>query len=170
MRAFADPQGGVHLLYRAATESVHRDMYLLSSDNRGQRFSGMLLDQWKINACPMSSASFANGVNGLLAAWETEGQVYFAALNPSKQQPLSPIAATGAAGKRKHPALAANARGETLLVWTEGTGWKKGGSFAWQLYDAQGKTVGEKGEAAGIPAWSLAAPVAEKDGGFTIIY
>ncbi len=170
MRAFADHQGRVHLLYRSATESVHRDMYLLSSDNRGQRFSGMLLDQWKINACPMSSASFANGANGLLAAWETEGQVYFAALNPSKQQPLSPIAATGAAGKRKHPAIAANARGETLLVWTEGTGWKKGGSFAWQLYDTQGKPVGEKGEAAGIPAWSLAAAVAEKDGGFTIIY
>lgn len=170
MRAFADPQGGVHLLYRAATESVNRDMYLLSSDKRGQRFSGVLLDKWKINACPMSSASFANGAHGLLAAWETEGQVYFAALGPNKQQPLSPIPATGAAGKRKHPALAANARGETLLVWTEGTGWKKGGSFAWQLYDAQGKPLGEKGEAAGIPVWSLAAVVAEKDGSFTIIY
>lgn len=170
MRAFADEQGRVHLLYRAATESVHRDMYLLTSDHRGQRFSGVLLDKWKINACPMSSASFANGANSLLAAWETEGQVYFAALNPSKQQPLSPIPATGVAGKRKHPAIAANARGETLLAWTEGTGWKKGGSLAWQLYDAQGKPLGEKGEAAGIPVWSLAAVVAEKDGSFTIIY
>lgn len=170
MRAFADRQGRVHLLYRAATESVNRDMYLLTSDNRGRSFSGTLLDKWKINACPMSSASFANGANGLLAAWETQGQVYFAALNPSKQQPLSPIPATGAAGKRKHPAIAANARGETLLVWTEGTGWKKGGSFAWQLYDAQGKPIGEKGEAPGIPVWSLPAVVAEKDDGFTIIY
>ena len=170
MRAFADRQGRVHLLYRAATESVNRDMYLLTSDNRGQRFSGVLLDKWKINACPMSSASFAYGAHGLLAAWETEGQVYFAALNPNKQQSLAPIPATGVAGKRKHPTIAANARGETLLVWTEGTGWKKGGSFAWQLYDAQGKPIGEKGEAVGIPAWSLAAVVAEKDGGFTIIY
>ncbi|HMX25460.1 MAG TPA: hypothetical protein PKC13_07500 [Blastocatellia bacterium] len=170
MRAFADRQGHIHLLYRAATESVNRDMYWLSSDHRGQRFSGVLLDKWKINACPMSSASFANGPNDLLAAWETEGQVYFAALNSSKQQPLSPIPATGVAGKRKHPAIAANARGETLLAWTEGTGWKKGGSFAWQLYDAQGKPLGEKGEAAGIPVWSLVAVVAEKDGSFTIIY
>ena len=170
MRAFTDRQGRVHLLYRAATESVNRDMYLLISDNRGQSFSGMRLDKWKINACPMSSASFADGANGLLAAWETEGQVYFAALNPKKPQPLPPIPATGVAGKRKHPVIAANANGETLLVWTEGTGWKKGGSFAWQLYDTQGKPVGEKGEAAGIPAWSLAAVVAEKDGSFTIIY
>lgn len=169
MRAFADRQGRVHLLYRAATESVNRDMYLLTSDNRGQSFSGMRLDKWKINACPMSSASFADGANGLLAAWETEGQVYFAALNPKKPQPLPPIPATGVAGKRKHPVIAANARGETLFVWTESTGWKKGGSLAWQLYDAQGKPMGEKGEAAGIPAWSLAAVVAEKDGSFTII-
>ena len=90
--------------------------------------------------------------------------------NPQKPQPLSPIPATGVAGKRKHPVLAANTNGETLLVWTEGMGWKKCGTLAWQLYDAQGKPIGERGEAAGIPAWSLAAVVAEKDGGFTIIY
>ena len=173
MRAFADRQGLVHLLYRAATESVNRDMYLLSSNDRGRSFSGVLLDKWKINACPMSSASFANGVNGvsgLLAAWETEGQVYFAALNPKKPQPVSPIPATGEAGKRKHPVIASNSRGEVLLVWTEGTGWKKGGSLAWQFYDAQGQPIGERGEAAGVPVWSLAAVVAEKDGGFTIIH
>ncbi len=173
MRAFADRQGRVHLLYRAATESVNRDMYLLTSDNRGQSFSGMLLDKWQLNACPMSSAALSNGAdsaNGLLAAWETQGQVYFASLNPKKSQSLSPIPATGVADKRKHPAIASNSRGETMLVWTEGTGWKKGGSLAWQLYDAQGKPVGERGEAPGIPVWSLAAVIAEKDSNFTIIY
>jgi len=45
MRAFADRQGRVHLFYRAATERVDRDMYLLSSENRGQTFSGTLLDK-----------------------------------------------------------------------------------------------------------------------------
>ncbi|MGE0129204.1 MAG: hypothetical protein AB7U82_14100 [Blastocatellales bacterium] len=170
MRAFADRQGRVHLLYRAATERENRDMYLLTSDNRGQNFSGVLLDKWKLNACPMSSASLIDGRDGLLAAWETQGQVYFASLNPTKPQSVSPIAATGAAGKRKHPVLAANARGETLLVWTEGTGWKKGGSLAWQLYDAQGKPLNERGEVLGIAVWSFAAVVAEKDGSFTIIY
>jgi hypothetical protein len=78
MRAFADRQGRVHMLYRAATERVDRDMYLLSSKDRGQTFSGMLLDKWKLNACPMSSAALADGAEGspeLLAAWETQGQV-----------------------------------------------------------------------------------------------
>lgn len=170
MRAFADRQGNVHLLYRAATERENRDMYLLTSDNRGQSFSGTLLDKWKLNACPMSSAALADGTVGLLAAWETQGQVYFASLNAKKPQSLAPIPATSTTGKSRHPALAVNPRGETLLVWTEGTGWKKGGALAWQLYDSQGKPMGEKGEMPGIPVWSFAAVVAEKDGGFTIIY
>ena len=170
MRAFADRQGRVHLFYRAATERVDRDMYLLSSENRGQSFSGTLLDKWKLNACPMSSAALADGANGLLAAWETQGQVYFASLDLKKPQPVSPIPAAGVTGKRKHPVIAANSRGEMMLVWTEGAGWKKGGSLAWQVYDSQGKPIGEKGADLGIPVWSFAAVVAEKDGSFTIIY
>ncbi|HEY7183118.1 MAG TPA: hypothetical protein VIC84_16930 [Blastocatellia bacterium] len=170
MRAFVDRQGRAHLLYRAATERVDRDMYLLSSENRGRSFSGTLLDKWKLNACPMSSAALADGATGLLAAWETNGQVYFASLDPQNPRRIFPIPAPGDTGKRKHPAIAANSRGETMLVWTEGTGWKKGGSLAWQLYDSQGKPVGERGSEQGIPAWSLAAVVAENDGSFTIFY
>jgi len=170
MRAFADRRGRVHLLYRAATEKVDRDMYLLSSENRGQTFSGTLLDKWKLNACPMSSAALADGANGLLAAWETQGQVYFASLDPQNPRPISPIPAPGGTGKRKHPMIAANSRGETMLVWTEGTAWKKGGSLAWQLYDSQRKPVGEGGSEQGIPMWSFAAVIAENDGNFTIIY
>lgn len=170
LRAFADRQGRVHLFYRSATQRENRDMYLLTSENRGQSFSGALIDKWKLNACPMSSAALMDGTDGLLAAWETQGQVYFASLDPKQTQPVSPIPATGVAGKRKHPVIAANSRGETLLVWTEGTGWRKGGSLAWQLYDAQGKPADEKGEAPGIAVWSLAAVVAQKDASFTIIY
>jgi hypothetical protein len=121
----------------------------------------------------MSSAALANtadGASGLLAVWETQGQVYFASLDSKKPQPVSPIPAPGAAGKRKHPVIASNSRGETMLVWTEGTGWKKGGSLAWQLYDSHGKPVGEVGQAPGVAVWSFAAVIAGKDGAFTIIY
>jgi hypothetical protein len=55
------------------------------------------------------------------------------------------------------------------MVWTEGTGWKRGGSLAWQLYDAGGKAVGEKHVTAGVPAWSFGAVVA-KENGFVILY
>ena len=49
--------------------------------------------------------------------------------------PTHVIAPEGKAGARKHPVLAVDANGQTLLAWTEGTGWQKGGSLAWQLFD-----------------------------------
>ncbi len=165
LRAFVDRHGSLHVLYRAATESIHRDMYWLTSDDHGRSFTGRLLDRWEINACPMSSAMLAESAAGVVAAWETQGQVYFAS-----QSNKTPMAATSAAGKNRHPALAVNARGETLLVWTEGTGWKRGGTLAWQRYDAQGKPLGERGTAQGIAVWSFAAAIAEKDGTFTLVY
>lgn len=172
MRAFADRQGSVHLLYRAAREQVDRDMYLLSSQNRGRSFSGTLLDKWKLNACPLSSAALADGPGQpeLLAAWENQGQIYFESLDPGKLQRTSPISAPGDTGKRKYPALASNSRGETILVWTEGGGWKKGGSLAWQIYNSNWNPSGQIGEEQGIPVWSFATVVAETDGSFTIIY
>jgi len=170
MRAFADAQGSVYLLYRAATEEVNRDIYLLSSQDRGQSFQGVRLHNWKINACPMSSASITQGAEKVLAAWETEGQVYFTQLAATLSKPSGPIAAPGATGKRKHPAIVGNARGETMLVWTEGMGWQKGGSLAWQIFDRDGKTAAVKGEAPGVPVWSLPTAVALANGDFAIIY
>ena len=71
---------------------------------------------------------------------------------------------------RKHPTVAANARGETLLVWTEGMGWERGGSLAWQVFDRDGRPTAEKGRIPGVPVWSLVAAFARPDGGFTVIY
>lgn len=169
MRAFADREGGVHLLYRAARNRVDRDMYILSSDNHGRTFTAALVDKWKLDTCPMSSAALSANANGLLAAWETQGQVYFASFDPQRPQ-VSPIPAPGTPGKRKHPVFATNSRGAMLFVWTEGTGWKRGGSLSWQLYDSKNQPLAQKGEAPGIPAWSFVAVVVEKDDSFTVIY
>lgn len=169
MRAFVDQPGAVHLLYRTATEMTERGMFLLTSTDYGKRFSGQRLDKWHLTTCPMSSATMTvNGDKQALAAWENNGQVYFAAIDSAGSK--TPITAPGETGKRKHPAMATNARGETILVWTEGTGWKKGGSLAWQVFDKNGKPVGEMGTAQGVPVWGLATVVAEAGGGFTIIY
>src|SRR5262249_47963202 len=69
-RAFADSHGAVYILYRAATGGVDRDMVLLTSRDRGDSFSGSRVQRWKLNACPMSSESFAETTSGVLAAWE----------------------------------------------------------------------------------------------------
>lgn len=167
MRAFVGPRGALHLFYRAATEMTERGMFLLTSTDKGKSFRGTRLDNWRLTACPMSSVSAANGDKLTSAAWENDGQVYFVAIDSSSQKP---VAAPAPTGKRKHPAIATNARGATILVWTEGTGWKKGGSLAWQIFDKSGKPVGELGAAQGVPVWGLATVVAETDGKFTVIY
>ena len=97
----------------------------------------------------MSSEALVEGPNGVQAAWETQGQVKFARVEPATVKLSPPVAAPGAGKGRKHPVLAVNARGETLFAWTEGTGWNRGGSLAWQLYDRAGQPASEKGRVDG---------------------
>lgn len=166
MKLFADLKGEVFALYRSATEGVHRDIYLLSSSDRGKSFQGKLLHKWNINACPMSSMDFGANANHVVAAWETGGQVYWARIDSGRAG--EPIAPPGEGKGRKHPRVAVNERGDVILVWTQGTGWAKGGSFAYQVYDRTGKPT-QNGEFPGIPVWSFAAVVARPDGGFSIV-
>jgi hypothetical protein len=166
LQLFASRSGTVYGLYRSATEGVHRDIYLLTSADRGHSFSGRILHKWDINACPMSSMGFAEAETKVLGTWETGGQVYFSDLRGNA---LEPVPAPGPIGGRKHPRIATNAD-ETILVWTEGTGWQKGGSLAWQIFDKAGKPTAAAGKLAGIPAWSFAAAVPAGKGEFIVIY
>jgi hypothetical protein len=177
MAAFADSTGGLYTLYRSARQMVHRDMYLLFSPDGGQHFTGSQISPWNVGYCVMSSAAFAEGSGGVRAAWETERQVYYAsvdratgAIGAAVAAPAATPDAGGKAPERRYPALAVNARGETLLAWTEGMGWKRGGSVAWQVFDGRGRPEGAHGTAPGVPAWSLVAAFARPDGSFAILY
>jgi hypothetical protein len=57
-----------------------------------------------------------------------------------------------------------------LLVWTEGTAWAKGGSLAWQIFNADGSISSIKGTRPDLAVWNFAAAVPRADGGFTILY
>jgi hypothetical protein len=169
MRAFAAPDGALYILYRAATRGEDRDMFLLTSGDAGRTFHGRRVHAWKLNACPMTSASIVARAGGVLLAWETDHQVWFAAYDAGPAQ-LGPPAAAPGAGSRKHPVLAVDGHGETLLAWAEGTGFRRGGTLQWQLFDASARPAGARGEAAGFPAFSLPAAVAKPGGGFLLIY
>ncbi len=166
MKIFADRRDNLFALYRSATESVHRNIYLLTSKDRGRSFEGRLLHEWNINACPMSSMDFAANGKTVMGAWETGGQVFWTRLDRDR----APVAAPGEGKGRKHPRVAVNQSGETLLVWTEGTGWQKGGSLAYQIFDSAGQPTGERKQLPGIPAWSFAAALSKPDNSFSIVY
>jgi hypothetical protein len=166
----ADRRGTLYGLYRSAADSTHRDTYLLTSRDRGQTFSSDKLQEWNVGACPMSSFSLADTASGVLAAWETNGQVQWTRVDAATGRRSAMVEAPGASQNRKHPVLAANDRGESMLVWTEGTGWNKGGGVAWQIFGRDGRPAGEFGRAPGVPTWSLAAGVARPAGGFVILY
>jgi len=173
MRAFADRNGELFILYRAAKQGMNRDMYLLEKPAKELNFTGTKVADWKIGTCVMSTAYFTEGKSGVLAAWEAEKQVYFASLNPSGPQAERVTAAPGkgSAKNRKFPVVANNAKGEVLFAWTEDTAWAKGGSVLWQVYDAGGNPIAEaRGKADGLPVWGLPAAFSDSNGDFVVMY
>jgi hypothetical protein len=167
--AFADRRGTLHVLFRSAFEVMNRDMYLLTSRDFGAHFDGTRIDRWDVGACVMSTQAFAEGSSGLFTAWETRGQISMGRIDRNSTGVSSVIGAPGDNRTRKHPALAVAADGAVLLAWTEGTAWSKGGSAAWQVFDADGHAIGAVGHADDVPVWGLVAAYARSDG-FTILY
>jgi len=171
MQAGTDAQGNLYMLYRAATEQVHRDIYLLLSQDQGATFRDTLAHAWELNSCPMSTAALRATSDGILAAWEKAGQVYFSQMLSGPLALSPPIPAPGEGKNRKHPAVAGNKAGETLLVWAEGTGWAQGGALAWQVYTADGQPTTTRGRLPdAIPVWSRATAVVLADGRFAVVY
>jgi hypothetical protein len=169
MRAFADSSGAVYILFRGAAAEVNRDEFLLVSRQPGSEFFIANVDRWRIGTCPMSSASITQAKGGVLAAWETAEKIRFATVSPRTRAVSAAISPPGES-PRKHPVIVANDEGETLLTWTEGTGWGRGGSVVWQLYTKNGKPASEQGRVEGLPAWSLASAYVTRDGQFAIVY
>ncbi|MDP9171537.1 MAG: hypothetical protein M3N54_13040, partial [Acidobacteriota bacterium] len=160
----------VYGLYRSATENVHRDIYLLRSEDAARNFSTGMIQRWEINACPMSSMSFIETPNQVLGAWETQTQVYFAPMNRGPEvAKTSAVAPPGANPKRKYPVLARNSRGETLMAWVEGAGWLRGGTLGWQIFDKDGRPGAASTVRRDVPVWSFPAALVRPDDGFTIL-
>jgi hypothetical protein len=165
--AFADARGSLYVLFRSAFEVTNRDMYLLTSRDHGDHFSGTRIDRWSVGMCVMSTQAFAEGRSGVFTAWETMGQVYVGRVENGKLAWTA--GAPGDNRTRKHPSMAVDPSERVLLTWTEGTSWNKGGAVAWQLFSEAGVPIGDVGRADGLPVWGLVAAYA-RPGGFTIFY
>jgi hypothetical protein len=167
---YASHTGDLFVLYRAALEGVHRDVYLLDSSDHGAHVTGSPVQRWDVNACPMSSMSLAENSSSLFAAWETEGQVYAGAVDRALAAVPSPFSPEPGTLPRKHPRLAVNRDGDVLMAWADGAAWAKGGELRYAIVNSAGKTVVGDTAVAALPVWSFAAPLAMPDGGFLVLY
>lgn len=164
LKALATPDGGLVTLYRAARQKSQRDMTLLKSTDRGATFGHETLHPWSVSMCPMSSAALVPTARGVRAAWETDGKIFSTVFTGP-----SPAPTEIGAGKAKHPAIAVNAHGDTLVAWDTGTGWHRGGELAWTILDAAGKPTGPRRSGGAVPMWSHSAAYAEPSGDFVIV-
>lgn len=170
LKAGTDSQGALYVFYRSARQGVNRDMRLLTSLDQGNTFRALEVSRWQAAVCPMSSEALLEIPGGVIVAWEANGEVLFSRVTSRPNKRYTAVAAPGGSAGRKHPAVARNLRNEILLAWDKGTGWQKGGSLGWQLFDEQGNPRNVHGKAEGIPVWSFPAVYAEPEGTFVIVY
>lgn len=169
LQAFADAKGNLWTLYRGAERAINRDMLLLFSADGGRNFESQLLDRMRSGKCPMSSSSFRERDGRVLIAWETSGPVRAGVFDATAKRGLM-MEPTRGGSPGKHPVAVANAAGEVLLTWVEGSAWKKGGRLAWQIFDAQGRPRGGVESGPQLSVWSKPDVVVEADGDFVVFH
>ena len=145
-------------------------MLLLSSGDGGATFAVRTLEPWVSSTCPLSTVDLLRTEGGVSVAWEGGDRIRFQLSLASQESPGVVVEPPTGSGAQKHPVLARSRAGGLLAAWTEDTGWNRGGSLAWQRYDAEGRPAGGVGRADGIEAWSLAAAAPLPDGRFLVLY
>jgi hypothetical protein len=168
LKAATPATGGWWIAYRAIHESNHRDMTLLKAAGPHLPFGRLDGEGWETGQCPMSSASLSFVSGSVWVAWESEGKAHFSTMEADRSN-LRPAFSPQARGA-KHPVTATNRRGETLLAWTEGTGWQRGGKVGWQIVNSSGAVVAGEEHRDGLPVWGTVAVAADPDNGFTVVY
>lgn len=153
LAAEVDPRGELVIGFRGAYLSV-RDMHII----RGSHATRVSDDGWKFDGCPMSGPVLDASARPVLAAWMSQGDVYFAAEGKPR---VAPEARKESA--RNYPLVVRNERGETLFAWTEG------GKVKWETRGRDG-ALGGSGEAAGPEHKSRPTALAARDGSFVLVY
>lgn len=139
-RALYTGEGSLVVLYRDKAGN-DRDMYLalLQKGDRASTHVKLSQTPWHIEACPMTGGFLSSDREGLVASWETRGQVYFARLD-ERGRPLAP-GEIRVADRGKYPVVLQALDGTVLVAW------KHGSQLVWQRFDADGNLQGQRGSA-----------------------
>lgn len=168
LETLVDTRGRLQILYRSAGAMIHRDAMWITIGPQGAS-TPVRLQPWELPACPMTTFAMASSTDGIVAAWETQQQIYAAVLKPDTRELTTVMPVEGSA-IRKHPSVAVNAAGDRLIAWTEGTAWARGGTLAWELRDRQGRRLASQSNAGAVPVWGLVSASARPDGSFLLIH
>lgn len=161
--------------YRSAIAGVGRHMQLLTVDGvdhapTGSHYGPMHeLQQWEASFCPLSTNDISTDPQG--ADWlvfETEARIMLMGL--PAQDPVA-VAEPFMATRQKHPAVAINTEGETLVVWGEAISHTRGGRLNMLLLQG-GEPVPEFSfrDEIQIGDFSFPAAAALPDGNFLVLY
>jgi hypothetical protein len=156
-------------------------MVLSVSQDGGESFESRALDEWLVEACPLSTATLLVTQDGVLAAWQRAGSISRAWLDGLEAVRESRVTRTvtvsdGWSLRRppavlEHPALARNADGALLTVSLADVRWGMESKLDWHLEDRDGTVLAMAPRPIEpVPCWDLAAAFARPDGSFVILY
>ena len=150
------------VLYRDKAEN-DRDTYLALLANNARQFEHTKVSQtaWYIDSCPMTGSFLSPTSDGMIAAWETKGEVFFARLEKGGQ--MTSAGEVCASDNGRYPAVLTAPDGLTVVAWKNAT------NLEWQLFDTQNKPLERRGSESGS-FLDRPAGVATKDGVFLLFH
>lgn len=136
-RSVYAPGGNLAILYREKSND-DRDMYLVIQDKSGQLTRTRISSTpWHVDACPMTYYALTSTNDGYLAAWPTQGEIYFARIaRNGAVLPPGEVKTPGRSGMRTGLVALSGTDGSTVIAW------KRDGELSWQLYDPRGVAQG----------------------------
>lgn len=173
LRTFALPEGGAGIFYRTAYRTTDRAMRLiLANTEQSSTPASSTIDPWEVGQCVASTAFGLAGHDALTLAWETHRTIHLGLVDPKTSEIVVRATMPMESDRpQQHPALAIDGRGQILVTWAEGVGWKQGGDVAWQVFDAKGHALLDRaGFGRGLPVWSRPAAVVRPGGGLAVLY
>lgn len=165
IEAVVGKDGYLYVGFRTGYQNI-RDFYLLKGRKTENSFRlvPVSVDNWELEACPMSGPSFTIEDNGqVLISWMSRYRVYWSISN-SEAINFAPRVATPPGGEgENHPVVLANHKGEVLLVWREGA------QVNWAKYTMDGRFTGNQGTAGRLNGHSKPDAFLGTDGSFYVV-
>ena len=174
-------QDSLFVLYRVGFDTPNpddkmksRDVRLLSSEDHGESFKSVFVDNWRLTRDPRTVCDLVQDATTTLATWEARGHVYWSAIKRQTNKAGLPYEPRDDehAFHRERPSVSANERGEVLLAWLERPEKEPATAprLKWQIWQKSTRGPVGRGSAPESEGSSAPSVLTRADGGFVILY